>query len=314
MSGTMTNKGRKPGKGVDADKLAEALRRAEQAVLRDDKLREEEAKKEKEPKSRPPVELDDSHFTGKGSEPVKKPEPKAATQPGPKTVKQPESKPFRKPEKKSKGLDLDSVLFGDKPKKKTAAKPAEPPKQQPAPPMVDFSKKEEPAPEKPAAPGKKPADRPPPNLGFGELDLTDAPSDAPELELAAGAGEPAAAKPPPPAEPEAAQPLPLEPMSAPLPSAEPAAAPPVERPADSRPPMREPSKEYIPFTPKSSSGRKIKIVLFVVLILAAIGGGIYGFIKWRQSVAEADAAEKAKIENSSLDSLKDDTIKKEKFK
>ena len=78
--------------------------------------------------------------------------------------------------------------------------------------------------------------------------------------------------------------------------------------------MRDPSKEYVPFTPKRSYGRQIKIFLLVVLILAAIGGGVYGFIKWRQSVAEAEAADKAKIDSSSLDSLKDDTIKKEKFK
>jgi hypothetical protein len=294
MSGTMADKGRKPGKGVSADKLAEALRRAEQAVLRDGKLHEEETKKDKEPKSRPPVELDDSHFS----------------------KKEPEKKPENKPQKKTKGLDLDSVLFGDKPKKKPAAKPAEPPKPQPSPPMVDFSKKEKPAPKEPPAPAKKPADRPPPNLSFGELDLGGAPADPSELELAATGEEPAASKPPPPAEPEAESPLPLEPMSAPLPSAEPMAAPPppVERPAVSRPFMREPSKEYVPFTPRRSHGRQIKIFLLIVLILAAIGGGVYGFIKWRQSVAEAEAADNAKIDSSSLDSLKDDTIKKEKFK
>jgi len=270
----MAGKGRKPGKGVDADKLAEALRRAEEAVLRDGKLKEDEIKKEKEPKSRPPVELDDSHFA----------------------KKEPEKKPEKKPQKKSsKGLDLDSVLFGDKPKKtKPAAKPVEAPKQQPAPPMVDFSKKEKPAPKKPAAPEKKPPDQPLKKLSFGELDLAGSPSDEPELELAASAEEPAAAKPPP--------------------QAEPAAPPPAERPADSRPPMREPSKEYVPFTPKRSHKRQIKIFLLIVLILAAVGGGAYGLIKWLQSEAEAEAAEKAKIESSSLDSLKDDTIKKEKFK
>jgi len=284
MSGTMADKGRKPEKGVGADKLAEALRRAEEAVLRDGKLREEETKKEKEPKSHAPVELDGSHFS----------------------KKEPEKKPEKKPQKKaSKGLDLDSVLFGDKPKQKPAPKPAEPPKPQPAPPMVDMSKKEEPA------PAKKPIDRPPPNLSFGELDLDSVTSDSPELELEAGGKEPAASGPP-----AADSPLPLEPMSAPLPQAEPAAAPPrpAERPAESRPPMRDPSKEYVPYVHKRSYGRQIKIFLLIVLILAAIGGGVYGFIKWRQSVAEAEAAEKAKIENSSLDSLKDDTIKKEKFK
>ena len=72
--------------------------------------------------------------------------------------------------------------------------------------------------------------------------------------------------------------------------------------------------QYVPYVPKRSYGRQIKIFLLVVLILAAIGGGVYGFIKWRQSVAAAEAAEKAKIENSSLDSLRDDTFKKEKFK
>lgn len=300
MSGTMSDKRRKPGKGVGEDKLAEALRRAEQAVLRDGKLRDEETKKENEPKSRTPVELDDSHFSKK--EPEKKPEPK----------------PEKKPQKKaSKGLDLDSVLFGNKPKKKPAAKPAEPPKPQPAPPMVDMSKKAEPAPKEPPAaakqPTKKPIDRPPPNLSFGELDLAGGPADSPELELAGTKEGPTASK--PPAESAAESSVPLEPMSAPLPQAEPAAPKPLERSLESKPlPMRDPSKEYVPYVPKRSYGRQIKKFLLVLLILAAIGGGVYGFIKWRQSVAEAEAAEKAKIENSSLDSLKDDTIKKEKFK
>jgi hypothetical protein len=283
MSGTMANKGRKPGKGVDDNKLADALRRAEEAVLRDGKERDEEAKKEKEPKSSPPVELDDSHFA----------------------KKQPEPQPEKKPEKKaSKGLDLDSVLFGDKPKKKPAAKPAatpaakpaEPPKQQPAPPMVDLSKKEEPAPKKPAAPAKKLPDRPPPNLGFGELDLGGGSAESSEMELSAMSEDP------------------IERPTAPTPSKAPTAPPPVERPSDSRLPMRDPSKEYVPYVPKRSYGRQIKIFLLVVLILAAIGGGVYGFIKWRESVAAAEAAEKAKIESSSRDSLMDDTFKKEKFK
>ena len=268
----MANKGKKPGKGVGEDKLAEALRRAEEAVLRDGKLKTEEAKKEKEPKSRPPVELDDSHFSKK--EPEKKPEKKT-----------------------SKGLDLDSVLFGDKPKKKPAAKPAETPKPQPAPPMVDLGKKkEEPAPKKPAAPEKKPPDRPPPNLGFGELDLGGGSPESPELELSAMSEDP------------------IEEPAAPKPAQAPAPPPPIEKAADSRPPMRDPSKEYVPYVPKKSYGRQVKIFLLVVLILAAVGGGVYGFIKWRESVAAAEAAEKAKIESSSLDSLKDDTIKKEKFK
>jgi hypothetical protein len=290
MSGKMADKGRKPGKGVDADKLAEALRRAEEAVLRDGKTREEEAKKEKEPKSHEPVELDDSHFTKKEPKPARKPEPKP--------VESPEPIPVKKPEKKaSKGIDLDSVLFGDKPQKKPAAKPVQLPKQEPVPPMVDMSKKEEPAPKKPAAPAKKLPDRPPPNLGFGELNLSKGPTDSPELELSAMSEDP------------------VERPAAPAPAPEaPAAPPPVERPSDSRLPMRDPSKEYVPFVPKSSFGRQIKIFLLVVLILAAIGGGVYGFIKWRESVAAAEAAEKAKIESSSRDSLMDDTFKKEKYK
>ena len=274
----MANKGRKPGNGVGEDKLADALRRAEEAVLRDGKLKDEEAKKDKEPKSRPPVELDDSHFSKK--EPEKKPEKKA-----------------------SKGLDLDSVLFGDKPKKKPAAKPAEPPKQKSPPPMVDLSKKEEPAPKKPAAPAKKEPDRPPPNLGFGELDLGGGSTDSPELELSAMSEDPVES----PAAPTPAPPAPKAQV--------PLAQAPVEKlPETKPPPMRDPSREYVPYVPKRSYGRQIKIFLLVVLILAAIGGGVYGFIKWRQSVAAAEAAEKAKIENSSLDSLRDDTFKKEKFK
>jgi hypothetical protein len=165
--------------------------------------------------------------------------------------------------------------------------------------MMDLSKKEEPAPKKPAAPAKKPPDRPPPNLGFGELDLGSASTESPELELSAMSEDPIES----PAAP------------APTPAPAPAAPPPAERLADSKPPpMRDPSKEYVPYVPKRSYGRQIKIFLLVVLILAAIGGGVYGFIKWRQSVAEAEAAEKAKIENSSLDSLRDDTFKKEKYK
>lgn len=280
----MADKGRKPGGGVSPDKLAEALRRAEQAVLRDGKLREEETKKEKEPKSRPPVELDGSHFSKK--EPEKKPE----------------QKPEKKPQKKgSKGLDLDSVLFGNKPKKKPAPKPAEAPQPQPAPP------KEEPLPKpkQPEASVKKEPDRPSPNLGFGELDLGGASSDSAELELAAAGGDPAGKSEPPMVD------LSRREEPAPAPSAQ----APLGRHLDPKPlPMRDPSKEYVPYVPKRSHGRQIKIFLLIVLILAAIGGGVYGFIKWRQSVAEAEAAEKAKIENSSLDSLRDDTFKKEKFK
>lgn len=298
---TMADKGRKPGKGVGADKLAEALRRAEQAVLRDDKLREEEAKKEKEPKSRPPVELDDSHFSGK------KPAPKPATKPEPKPVKSPEPLPQKKPEKKaSKGLDLDSVLFGNKPKKKPAPKPVEAPQPQSAPP------KQAPAPKQSEASAKKEPDRPPPNLGFGELDLGGASSDSPGLELGGMSEDPLA-------EPAAPPMVDLSKKEEPAPAAPVApvaqSAPPLERPLDSKPlPMRDPSKEYRPYVPKRSYGRQIKIFLLVVLILAAIGGGVYGFIKWRESVAAAEAAEKAKIESSSLDKLRDDTIRKEKFK
>ena len=166
--------------------------------------------------------------------------------------------------------------------------------------MVDLSKKEEPAPKKPEAlpPKPSPPSQPPqpskpakkPSLSFGELELGGASADSPELELAAAGEEPAAPKPPP--------------------------APPVEpRPAEREPPpMREPSKEYVPYVPKRSYGRQIKIILIIVLALAAIGGGIYGFLKWRESVEAAEAAEKAKIESSSRDSLMDDTFKKEKFK
>jgi hypothetical protein len=164
--------------------------------------------------------------------------------------------------------------------------------------MVDLSKKEEPAPKKPAAPAKKLPDRPPPNLGFGELDLGGGPTDSSELELSAMSEDPFE-------KPTAPTPAPAEAPTAP---------PPVERAADSRLPMRDPSKEYVPYVPKRSYGRQIKIFLLVVLILAAIGGGIYGFIKWRESVEAAEAAEKAKIESSSRDSLMDDTFKKEKFK
>jgi hypothetical protein len=118
------------------------------------------------------------------------------------------------------------------------------------------------------------------------------------------------------AEPAAPPMVDLSKKEEPAPLAQtPQAAPPLERPLDPKPlPMRDPSKEYVPYVPKRSYGRQIKIFLLVVLILAAIGGGIYGFIKWRESVEAAEAAEKAKIESSSRDSLMDDTFKKEKFK
>lgn len=236
------------------DKLKEALRRAEEAVLKDGKLRDEEAKKDKEVKPRQPVELDDEHF---------------------------------KEKKSSKPIDLDDVLFSESRNKKPAAKPVDLPKQKSEPPMVDLNKKEKPQ----AAPKKAPASRPPPKLSFGELDLSGASADSQELELAAAPEEPDV-KP-----------------------AAPAAKPPEAKPAKREPPpRRESAEEHVTYVPRRSYGRQIKIFLIVVLILAAVGGGVWGFLKWRASVEAAEAAEKAKIESSSRDSLMDDKFKKEKFK
>ena len=227
----MADKGQK-----GTDKLSEALRRAEEAILKDGKLRDEEVKKEKEKKIRKP-------------------------------------------------MDLDDVLFDEPRKQKQPKKPIEPPKQN----------KEKPP--KPEAAKKKPGSHPPPNLSFGELDLSRASADAPKLELDTeeekSAAMPAEKRPPKP------------------PKAEPTEAKPAEQ---ERPRRRKDPDEYVPYVPRSSFARKIKIALIVLLVLAAIGGGVFGFLKWRESVEADEAAEKAKIENSSRDSLMDDSFKKEKFK
>ena len=97
--------------------------------------------------------------------------------------------------------------------------------------------------------------------------------------------------------------------------AAPAAKPPEAKPAKREPaPRREPSEDHLTYVPRRSYGRQIKIFLIVVLILAAVGGGVWGFLKWRESDKAAEAAEKAKIESSSRDKLMDDKFKKEKFK
>jgi hypothetical protein len=282
MIAIMSGKGKKTGEPLE-DKLSEALRRAEEAVLRDGKLRDEQEK-------------------------VKKPS-------------------GRKP------LDMEDVVPQKTPKKPPAPRPVDTSKPPPGPRMVFLDKEKAPRAKKPgeAKPAiqKAPAAsaRPSPDLGFGELDLG-GPGDMPELELAPGksSAQPTAQKPsqepPRPAAPAPVSPAPVSPAPvapapvAPAPVAPAPVAPPAEQPEPfefKRPPRRS-SAEETAFIPRRSYAREIKIALIVLLVLAAVGAGVFGIIKWRESVAAEKAALKEQINSASRESLMNDTIKKEKFK
>jgi hypothetical protein len=61
---------------------------------------------------------------------------------------------------------------------------------------------------------------------------------------------------------------------------------------------------------KRSYAREIKIALIILVVLAAIGGGIYAFVQYRAKAEQEAAAEKERLDQGSLDNLKDQATKK----
>jgi uncharacterized protein HemX len=69
----------------------------------------------------------------------------------------------------------------------------------------------------------------------------------------------------------------------------------------------------MPDQPKTNWGKLIKISLIVVVAAGAIGGGVFGFIKWRESVKAEEQAQLDALDQGSLDRLKADALKKERL-
>jgi hypothetical protein len=82
----------------------------------------------------------------------------------------------------------------------------------------------------------------------------------------------------------------------------------------SRPPSRyQPLTVTVPPEPLISAA-VLKIILLVLIAAGAIGGAIFGLIKWRQHVAEQEIAEKQNLDQRSLDSLREKVIRTESVK
>lgn len=75
---------------------------------------------------------------------------------------------------------------------------------------------------------------------------------------------------------------------------------------------RKPRPELSPVPPRSYA-REIKILAIVLAILAVIAGAIVGFVKWRESVREETAAELDRLDQGSLDALKEQAVRKDKL-
>jgi hypothetical protein len=78
-----------------------------------------------------------------------------------------------------------------------------------------------------------------------------------------------------------------------------------KRPPAERPHIRVHSAE------EGSSGKWVKWVVIVLAVLAVIGGGVYGVLKWREAAERQRLEELARLNQGSLDSLKDQAMKKE---
>ncbi len=304
MVADMGGKGKKPGGGME-DKLSEALRRAEEAVLRNGKLRDEEEdrpqktkkKSEKKPSGRKPLNMKDLM------------PPKAARPTKPATTP--------KPAPEVPMVSFDRKKRPDAPKFGTPAASAPP---QPAKPAAKPAKPAEPerpaAPEKPKPPaeGKKAA----PSLGFGMVDLGGGTADAPELELGTTDTKPQETAYEKPEKKPAEEPPAQLPPVAPVEPEPPAAAPPEPpraKPVEPEPPRHgEAFREYVPVAPKRSHARETKILLLILLAVVVVAAGVYGFLKWRESVDAEKAALKEQIDSASREALMDDTIKKEKYR
>jgi hypothetical protein len=153
---------------------------------------------------------------------------------------------------------------------------------------------------------------------FGEIDLGD---EGESLDLAVERPkkqDPAPAR-PAGAAPAAARGAPkgiqITPPGA-RPPAEGQAARPRPAPAEDQPaprPRTRPPRPEAEHEPKRSHAREIKIGLIVALCLGVIGGGVYGFLRWREGVKQAEEAQLKQLDQGSLDSLKNDALNKEKL-
>jgi len=70
---------------------------------------------------------------------------------------------------------------------------------------------------------------------------------------------------------------------------------------------------YVPPKPRRSYAKEIKIGLIILAVLAVIGGAVFGIVKWREGVEAERMAEKDRLNSTSLDSLRDEAVKKERF-
>jgi len=95
-------------------------------------------------------------------------------------------------------------------------------------------------------------------------------------------------------------------------SATPGPAVPARQPADNQQPVARPPSRYEPIEAPARplvEPRTIKLILLVVLVLAALSGAVYGVMKWRASVAAEKAAEQERLNSRSLDNLRDQAVR-----
>jgi len=178
----------------------------------------------------------------------------------------------------------------------------------------------------------QPAKRPP---AFGEIDLGDEAASPGTLELDTGAGPkqeyeldelvdlPTKKKAPGSggAPPRAGR-VPItykgespEPPPGGAEAGRPAQAGAPAEPSTPRPPRprKAPPRPEEPPEPRRSYAREIKIALIAILALGLLGGGTYGFLKWREGVRLAEEAQLRALDQGSLDSLKNDSLNKGKL-
>ena len=187
------------------------------------------------------------------------------------------------------------------------------------------------------------------NTGFGEIDLGGGDSgdldlaEAPAAAEASVESEPApaprkpvikkpsimqdevwddpeeqlASPPSPQPAPAARQAAPAQPAPQKVRRVDPNKAPPDEPIAEPAPEPEAPPQAgpFVRVTmaskPSRDWGKAIKIMLIVVVALGVIGGGIFGYMKWQDSKKADEQAHLDSLNQVSLDSLKNDAVKKD---
>jgi uncharacterized protein HemX len=97
------------------------------------------------------------------------------------------------------------------------------------------------------------------------------------------------------------------------PSIKPAPAP-ESQPSAARPQHKGANPRYSPVAaPRRSYKKELTIAAICLVVAGLIGGAIYGFIQWRQAAQSEHEAQMKALDQSSLDSLKSQALKKEKF-